>query len=95
MYLATLFDVTDSGSESVIRLVDIDGDGRQDIIFGAAKSADLNRISNIDEQGSLVKYCKSIGKPRRIYIQKARLEIKVDNRHCSVFQTASYLSFIT
>ncbi|XP_061196183.1 uncharacterized protein LOC133204462 [Saccostrea echinata] len=50
------------GTESVMRLIDIDGDGLQDIVFGAATTADLAAISNIDSNGSLRAFCKASGR---------------------------------
>jgi hypothetical protein len=49
------------GSESVMRLLDIDGDGLQDIVFGAATAADLAAISNADEDESLRVFCNATG----------------------------------
>lgn len=49
------------GSECVLRLIDIDGDGLQDIVFGAATAADLSAISEIDANGSLRAFCNATG----------------------------------
>ncbi|XP_062587303.1 protein FAM234A-like, partial [Saccostrea cucullata] len=52
------------GTESVMRLIDIDGDGLQDVVFGAASTADLEAIIKIDSNGSLWAFCNASG---RIY----------------------------
>ncbi|XP_048762012.2 uncharacterized protein LOC125670712 [Ostrea edulis] len=50
------------GSECAMRLIDIDGDGLQDVVFGAATTADLAAISNIDVSGSLRAFCNATGR---------------------------------
>lgn len=49
------------GTECVIRLIDIDGDGLQDIVFGAAATADLATIESLDMNADLRKFCKATG----------------------------------
>ena len=49
------------GSESVMRLLDIDGDGLQDVVFGAAATADLASISTFDPNKSLKVFCEKTG----------------------------------
>lgn len=48
-----------SGSESSIRLVDVDGDGLKDIITGLAIGKD---ISTMITEPDMDKFCRSIGK---------------------------------
>ncbi|KAJ8319425.1 hypothetical protein KUTeg_004516 [Tegillarca granosa] len=43
------------GSESCIRLIDVDGDGRDDILLGAASSVDLNQVAVLSYD--VKKYC--------------------------------------
>lgn len=50
------------GTECVIRLIDIDGDGLQDIVFGAAATADLANIESLDMNADLRKFCKASGR---------------------------------
>lgn len=45
----------------MIRLIDIDGDGLQDIVFGAAATADLANIESLDMNADLRKFCKASG----------------------------------
>lgn len=48
----------------MIRLIDIDGDGLQDIVFGAAATADLANIESLDMNADLRKFCKASGMQR-------------------------------
>ena len=65
------------GSESVMRLLDIDGDGLQDVVFGAAATADLASISTFDPNKSLKVFCEKTGEASCLYTANAVLLVYV------------------
>lgn len=54
----------DTSGESCVRLLDVDGDGKDDIIFGAANAKDIHAVLRVKlgKYGDLEDFCHQIGK---------------------------------